>query len=89
MEKLEQAVLQARACIRENVTAASDAGVNSGEQLLTFFQNRCLAPYAAGNQEAGTDKEFVESSFYLLVIQEVAPETWRNHVKELEQQLKK
>jgi hypothetical protein len=51
--------------------------------------SRIGAPYAAGNQEAGTDKEFVESSFYLLVIQEVAPETWRNHVKELEQQLKR
>jgi hypothetical protein len=38
VEKLEQAVLQARACIRENVTAASDGGINSGEQLLTFFQ---------------------------------------------------
>jgi hypothetical protein len=89
VEKLEQAVLQARACIKENVTAASEAGINSGEELFAFFQNRCLAQYVAADQEAGMDKEFAESSFYLLVIQEVAPETWRNHVEELEQYLKK
>jgi hypothetical protein len=87
VEKLEQAVVQARTCIRENVTAASEAEINSGEELFTFFQNRCLARYVAADQEAGIDKEFAESSFYLLVIQEVVPDSWRNHVKELEQYL--
>jgi hypothetical protein len=87
VEKLEQAVQQARTCITENVSAASEAEINNGDELFSFFQNRCLAQYVAADQDAGLDKEFAEQSFYLLVIQVVAPETWRDHLKELEQYL--
>ena len=68
---------EARACIRHNIPMLYESGVYGGDQAISFFKRRCFDQYSAASRQPGFG-ELAESSFAVLVTQEVSPETpWR------------
>jgi hypothetical protein len=54
-----------------------ESGVYGGDQAISFFKRRCFDQYSAASRQPGFG-ELAESSFAVLVTQEVSPETpWR------------
>jgi len=82
VQKLEPIVLQARACVRNNIPAAYQSGAYGSAQVTAFFKARCFGPYSAAFRQLGFS-ELADSGFAVLVTQEVSPEAWQKALDDL------
>jgi hypothetical protein len=76
VKKLEPVVREVRACIRKNLPSVYQSGAYGSDQVTAFFKTLCFSPYLVAFQQVGFS-ELADSSFSLLVTQEVAPQEWQ------------
>jgi hypothetical protein len=75
---LNEGVLQARACIRENIRAAyrSSEGV---DQATSFLMRKCFGPFASA---VASGEASATTLFKGIVLQEISPDEWLRALQE-------
>jgi hypothetical protein len=75
---LNEGVLQARACIRDNIRAAYQSS-ESVDQVSSFLMRSCFGPFSAA---IPSGEASATTLFKRVVIQEISPDDWLRTLKE-------
>jgi hypothetical protein len=81
--RFDAVFMQARACIRRNVSSVYQSGAYGIDQTVAFFATKCLGAFSKDLRELGMDDAIAATGFKALVFQEIAPNEWQKTIDSL------